>query len=171
MAEDPRDRLIRYLQDAHAAEVGIASTLETFINDVNDPTVRSAFQQHLDVTRSQAQRLENRLEALGSGTSGGKSFMNSMMAKLSDVMDAGHDTYDKTTMDLVKAFGTEYLEIGMYTSLIAYAQALGDQETASLAQQIMAEEKQAADTVYPMISQAAASALNATSAQREPAAV
>ncbi len=163
--ESPQERLIRYLQDAHAAEVGIADVLKAFIDEVEKPGARSAFQEHLGVTQRQARRLENRLGALGSKPSGGKGFLNAMMGKLSDAMQGAHDEYDKATQDLIKAYATEYLEMGMYTALEAYSDSLGDQETARLAREIKAEEKQAADTAYPMIAPAARSALQAASAR------
>ena len=153
--------MIRYVQDAHAAEVGIIGVLKNFIDEVDNAEVRSAFQEHLTVTQSQAQRLEQRLNALGSKPSGGKGFLNSIMGKLSDVMYAAHAEYDKATQDLIKAYATEHLEIGLYTSLEANSEQLGDQETASLAREIKAEEKQAAETVFPMIAMAAKKALTA----------
>jgi len=159
--ETPQDRLIRYLQDAHAAEVGIVDVLKNFIDEVDNPAVRSAFQEHLSVTESQARRLEQRLNTLGSKPSSGKGFLNSLMGKVSDVMHAAHDEYDKATQDLIKAYATEHLEIGMYTALEAYSEQLGDQETATLAREIKAEEKQAAETVFPMIGEAAKKALTA----------
>lgn len=149
--ETPQDRLLRYLQDAHAAEVGIVDVLKTFIDEVDFPDARTAFLDHLTVTQNQAQRLEQRLYALGSKPSGTKGFLNTVMGKLSDVMHAAHDPYDKTTQDLIKAYATEHLEIAMYTSLEAYSQQLGDQETATLAREIRSEEKEAAQKIFPMI--------------------
>ena len=164
--ETPNDRLIRYVQDAHAAEVGIIDVLKDFADEVDNSEIRSAFQEHLTVTQSQAQRLEQRLNAMGSKPSGGKSFLNTMMAKVTDVMHAAHDEYDKATQDLIKAYATENLEIGMYTALEAYSEQLGDQETAALARQIKAEEKQAAETVFSMIPTAAKTALSAPTTAR-----
>jgi ferritin-like metal-binding protein YciE len=157
--ETPNDRLIRYLQDAHAAEVGIIDVLKDFVDEVGSGEIRSAFQEHLTVTQSQAQRLEQRLNALGSKPSGGKGFLNTLMGKVSDMIQGAHDEYDKATQDLIKAYATEHLEIGMYTALEAYSEQLGDQETAALAREIKAEEKQAAETVFPMIATAAKKAL------------
>jgi ferritin-like metal-binding protein YciE len=153
--ESPQDKLIRYIQDAHASEVGIVVVLKDFIDEVKDPQVRAIFQEHLQVTQTQADRLEQRLIALGSGTSDGKGFLNQVMGKLGDMMHASHDTEDKTTQDLIKAYATENLEIGMYEALISYSEALGDQTTAQLARQIQAEEQEAAQKVFPLISSTA----------------
>jgi ferritin-like metal-binding protein YciE len=88
---------------------------------------------------------------MGSEPSGGKGFFNSLMAKVSDMMQASHDEYDKVTQNLIKAYATEHLEQGMYSSLIAYAEACGDEETALLAEEIMSEEEEAALKIFPMI--------------------
>ena len=164
MAETPQSRLIRYIQDAHASEVGIVTVLKDFIAEITNPQVKAAFQEHLIVTESQAQRLEQRLTALGSGTSDGKGILNTLMGKVGDLMHAAHDVEDKTTQDLIKAYATEHLEIGMYASLASYAEAVGDAQTAQLALQIQAEEKEAADKIFPMIAITAKAALANTTA-------
>ncbi len=157
--ETPQERLLRYLDDAHAAEVGIGDMLRSLIDRTNSMQAKTAFQEHLAVTQNQAQRLEQRLISLGGKTSGGKGILNSIMGKVSELVNAGHDDYDKTTQDLIKAYSTEYLEIGMYTSLKAYAEQLGDAETAALAERAIGEEKEAADTVFPLIAETAKAAI------------
>ena len=122
MAETPQDRLIRYIQDAHASEVGIVGALKDFIAEVDNVQVKAVFQEHLAVTESQAARLEQRLIALGSGASDGKGFLNTVLGKVANVAQHPfHDSKDKTTQDLIKAYATEHLEIGMYESLYSYA--------------------------------------------------
>src|SRR5205085_11910505 len=142
MAEDSRERMVRYLQDAHAAELGIKDALESFIDDQDDPMVRSLFQEHIVMTQSQADRLEQRLNYYNESPSGGKGFLNSLMAKMQEVMHGAHDEYDKRTQNLIKAYATEHLEMGMYESMMAYATSIGDNETAMLAKQIQQEEAQ-----------------------------
>ena len=162
MAETPQGRLFRYIQDAHAAEVGITTVLKDFIAEVDSAQVKAVFEEHLIVTESQAQRLEQRLIALGSGPSDGKGLLSKIMGKAADLMHAAHDTEDKTTIDLVKAYSTEYLEVGMYESMISYSEAIGDTQTAQLARQIQAEEKEAAEKIFPLITITAKAALNRT---------
>ncbi|HEY0867978.1 MAG TPA: DUF892 family protein [Fimbriimonas sp.] len=162
MAEDARERIVRYLQDAHAAEVGIESALEGFVNDTDDMNIRQVFQDHLVMTRSQAHRIENRLRELGEVPSGGKGFMNNLMAKASEIMHGAHDEYDKNTQNLVKAYATEHLERGMYEALHAYALAVGDSQTARLAQEIRMEEEQTAQMLFPMIAQYSQTAVAGT---------
>ncbi|RYG27222.1 DUF892 family protein [bacterium] len=159
MAEDVKHRTIRYLQDAHAAETGIDDVLKGFIDDTDDPEIKALFTEHAALTRNQADRLEARIKALGGDTSGSKSFFNSLMAKASEIMHGAHDEYDKNTQNLIKAYSTEHLERGMYESLIAWATAIGDIETANLGRQIQAEEVATAERIYPHIARYAQTAL------------
>ena len=162
MAENVKERLVRYLQDAHAAETGIDDVLKGFIDDTDDPNIKAVFEQHRVETQSQAQRLETRLRDLGETPSGSKGFLNMIMAKMSEIMHGAHDEYDKNTQNLIKAYATEHLERGMYESLIAYSTAIGDDTTAALGRQIQAEEEATAQKLFPLIQQYAKTALAGT---------
>ncbi|AIE84173.1 ferritin-like domain-containing protein [Fimbriimonas ginsengisoli] len=162
MAENAKERLIRYLQDAHAAETGIDDVIKGFIDDTDDPNIKAVFQQHRIETQSQAQRLEARLKALGADPSGGKGFLNMVLARMSEIMHGAHDEYDKNTQNLIKAYSIEHLERGMYESLIAYSSVVGDDVTAALGRQIQAEEEATAQKLFPLIQQYAKTALAGT---------
>jgi ferritin-like metal-binding protein YciE len=157
--ENTRERLVRYLQDAHAAEVGIRKMLEGFVDDTDDQNIKMMFQEHLTITRTQEDRLEQCLRKYNAEPSDSKGFFNSMMAKMSEMMHGAHDQYDKNTQNLIKAYATEHLECGMYESLAAFAQAVGDEDVVQVAQTIQQEEKQTADRIWPMISKYATMAM------------
>jgi ferritin-like metal-binding protein YciE len=167
--ENAKERIIRYLQDAHAAETGIEQALESFAKDTQDPTIRALFEDHLLMTKSQARRLEDRLNLLNAAPSTTKGFMNSLMAKMSEVLHGAHDQYDKDTQNLIKAYATEHLERGMYEALYSYATAVGDTDTARLAREIQMEEEMTAERIFPLIESYAQTALAATKAQAYPA--
>jgi ferritin-like metal-binding protein YciE len=159
MAENTHERLIRYLQDAHATELGIMNALEGMFDDALDPEVSTVFNNHIALTRTQAERLEARLKELGESPSGGKGMMNSLLGKVSDMVNAAHDEYDKSTQNLIKAYSTEHLERGMYESMAAYADAIGDTTTAQLARELQAEEEATAELIFPLIQTRARAAL------------
>jgi ferritin-like metal-binding protein YciE len=154
---DTKDRMIHYLQDAHAAEVGILEMLEDAI-DICDEPAKSLVRGHFELTKSQAQRLENRLEQLGGDRSGAKGMMNTLMAKFGSAMDIAHDEVDRQTMCVIKLYATEHLERGMYESMAAYADSIGDAETARLAREIQREEEEAGQKLFPLIQQHASQA-------------
>jgi ferritin-like metal-binding protein YciE len=151
--ETSRERLIRYLQDAHAAETGVEDALEGFIAECNDPDIQELFKDHLLLTVSQKRRLEDRIRLLGSSPSTGKGFLNSLMAKASEFIQGAHDEYDRNTQNLMKAYATEHLERAMYEALYAYATAVGDTDTARLAREIQLEEEMTAEKLFPLIEQ------------------
>lgn len=153
MAEDAKQRLIRYLQDAHAAEVGIEEALDGFAEETDDPQIKMIFAEHRLLTKSQADRLEARLQTLGARTSGGKGFATRMIAKAGELMNVAQDDYDRNTQHLVRAYATEHFERAMYEALHAYATAVGDVETATLARQIAAEEEETAQRLFGLIQQ------------------
>jgi ferritin-like metal-binding protein YciE len=157
--ENTRERLVRYLQDAHAAEVGIRKMLEGFVDDTDDQNIKMLFQEHLTVTRTQEDRLEQCLRKYNSEPSDGKGFFNTIMAKMSDMMHGAHDQYDKNTQNLIKAYGIEHLECGMYEALAAFAQVVGDEDVVQVAQTIQSEEKEAGKRIWPMIAKHATMAL------------
>jgi ferritin-like metal-binding protein YciE len=162
MAEDSKARLLRYLSDAHAAEEGGLAGLKDLAAEANDLDVRTAATEHQTVTQSQADRLEARIQALGGGKAGGKSLLNTIIGKGSDLLNIFHDQEDKQTQDVIKAYALENFEVGMYTSLRAYANAIGDAETSYLAETLMHEEQLAAERFLRLIPQVAVAALSRT---------
>jgi ferritin-like metal-binding protein YciE len=157
--ENTQERLIRYLQDAHAAEVGVRKMLEGFVDDTDDQSIKMMFQEHLTITRTQEDRLEQCLRKYNAEPSDGKGFMNSLMAKIGDFIQGGHDQYDKNTQNLIKAYATEHLECAMYEALMTYAKGVGDQDVVQVAETIQNEEKETADRLWPMISKYATASL------------
>ncbi len=162
--EDRKERLVRYLNDAHAAEEGGLAALKDIAREADDPDVRRAVDDHARVTRTQISRLETRIRELGGGKAAGKGLVDTALAKGSQLVNAFHDKEDKQTQDVIKAYSLEHFEIGMYTSLRAYAEAIGDKETARLAGTLIGEEQQAAERLQRLIPRLAASAVNRTAA-------
>jgi len=65
-----QDIIVRYLQDAIAAENSFESQLEGFSKEGDDPAVRQLFEQHRRETRVQIERLTSRLHELGEARPG-----------------------------------------------------------------------------------------------------
>jgi len=162
LAETAKERVLRYLTDAHAAEEGGLASLKDLAAEATHPDVRSVVTEHISVTQSQLDRLEARITALGGKPSGGKSALNTLAAKGSGLLNAFHDQEDKLTQDVIKAFSLEYFEVGVYTSLKAYSSAVGDTQTAQLAETIISEERQAGEKMERLIPLVAVSAVAKT---------
>ncbi|GEM_PF-792917 len=162
MAEDVKHRTLRYLQDAHAAQVGIEEALGSYKEDTDDAGLKALFDGLATQTRSQAQRIEAQIKALGGDTSGGKNFFNSILAKASELMNSGHDDYDKNTQNLIKAYTAAHGNRGLYESLIAWSTAIGDAQSTELGRQLQQENVSSAEQIFPHIARYAQTALAGT---------
>jgi len=159
MAEEVKDRIIRYLQDAHAAEDGALSSLKDIAAEATNTDFKAAVEEHITVTQSQADRLATRIAALGGEKAHGKSLLNSIIAKGSGLLNVFHDQEDKQTQDAIKLYALENFEVATYTSLKAFSDSVGDFETAQLADTILAEEQLAAERILRVLPTLAKSAV------------
>ena len=134
-----RDKLVTYLQDAHALEHELIQILESQVKDTNDyPMIQARIQQHLDETRMHEQRMADRLGAYQEKPSSGKVFGAGLVGNLLGAVGRGR------TDDLSKAarddYTAEHMEIAAYELLIATAQLYGDTETIMAAQANLRDE-------------------------------
>ncbi len=159
MAEDLKEQLLRYLNDAYAAEIGGQSSLKDLAAETTNADLKQAVEEHITVTQSQADRITARILALGGDKSEPKGLLNEALAKGSALLNVFHNKEDKQTQDTIKAYSFEHFEIGAYTSLKAFADAIGDYETAQLAQTIIGEEQLAAERLQRLIPHLATAAL------------
>lgn len=162
MSENATHRLLRYLNDAYASEMGGLVALKDLAVEATDVDLKNAVTNHIAVTERQAERLKDRILALGGDKSEPKAIVNSVIAKGSGLVNAFHDKADKQTQDLIKTYAYEHFEIGAYMSLYTFASAVGDSITAQLAQTIITEEREAAVELERLIPQVAALALDNT---------
>lgn len=163
--ELPQNRLIRYLDDARAAEEGIADVLEHYIKEVRNELARATFEDHLIKTKENALQLEKRLRELGGTPVASKAYFDKIMGMLGDTIHSSSDEYDKATQDVIKAYATEHLEIGIFAALATYAEAHGDLETAELAEHLIVEQQQAAEKFRRCIPEFAAETYRAAASQ------
>src|SRR3954447_14239044 len=69
MTQKQREKLIQYLNEAHATELALMRTLEAHLEVTPDGDYRAALAEHLRETREHAGRVEARLGELGAGRS------------------------------------------------------------------------------------------------------
>ena len=145
-----KELIVAWLNDAHAMEQGIAQVLERHAAEAADqPTMHARLQQHLEETRRHAEMVKSCLERLGEQPSTVKTGMASVMGAVQGMSTKmAQDTLIKNALH---DYGTEHFEIACYTSLIAAAQDLGDQEMMQVCQQILAEDQAMADFLFQQI--------------------
>ncbi|MBW3631821.1 MAG: ferritin-like domain-containing protein [Chloroflexi bacterium] len=145
-----KELIITWLNNAHSMEEGIAQVLERHAEDAKDqPQMQARLQQHVEQTRHHAELVKGCLERLGESPSGVKSGMASVMGAVQGMSTKmAEDTPVKNTLH---DYGTEHFEIACYTSLMAAAQDLGDQQTMTVCQQILREEEAMAEFLFQQI--------------------
>jgi ferritin-like metal-binding protein YciE len=163
ISDPPAEALKSYLSDAHAIEEQSIGLLERAVKVAGDPTLASAYEQHLGESRRHQARLETRLAAFGASASRAKAAaMRAGAINWATFFQAHPDTPGKVA---AFAYAFEHLEIGSYEQLTRVGRAAGDEETAAMAGQILTEERDAAETIASRWDEAAAASLEAVGAR------
>ena len=150
--DDSDRKLIQYLAEAHASEVGMTRALGAQILIAPRGSYRKALESHQKETRDHARRVQDRIRALGKGADPIQAVVHLAETALAQALAVG-----KVPLELVRGSGgeervlkdakdacaSEALEIATYTAIERMAQTLGDDVTARLAASIRAEEERA----------------------------
>jgi len=136
-----KEVIIRYLEDAEAAERNFEDALATFGKAGEQNEVKNFFDFASKRAKTQHERLEARLRALGGSPSTAKSIMAHMLAFTPTLAQIGHEGAEKNTQHLIICVAAASAEMAMYESLASVASAAGDSETERLARELQVEEK------------------------------
>ncbi len=145
-----QETLINWLNDAHGLETNLVQVLESHVQAAkNHPQVQSRLQQHLDETRRHAEMVKGCIERLGGNVSGVKTGISSVMGAVQGVSTA--IAKDELVKNTLADYASEHFEIACYTSLIAGARAIGDEDTARVCETILRDEEQMAHWLHQQI--------------------
>lgn len=143
-------KVVQYLEEARAAELAGIQTLAAHAAITPGGPYRDVLDRHLQETRAQAGRLEDRLAELGSERSPIAATMGFLEAAIGQALALGKapvdmlrgtDSEEKLLKNAKDECGTEALEIATYDALEALADAVGDPKTATLAREIRTQEE------------------------------
>jgi ferritin-like metal-binding protein YciE len=154
MSEDSlQDQLVKYLTDVHSSEQNAISALRSGADSVEDPELASVFREHLAESEEHERLVTGRLQALGGSPSVLKDVTQRGIAAVSGaVAGAAPDTAGKLA---IQAFAFEHLEIASYRMLRRVAERAGDQETVGVADQILPQERAAAQKLSDLLERVA----------------
>jgi UDP-glucose 4-epimerase len=137
--------LLAYLRDVHALEGQAEKLLKASAKRVDDEHLEGAFREHLAETRRHRERIAGLLEERGAGPSLVKDAMlKAGGANLSAFFGAEPDA---TTKLAGFAFAFEHLEVAAYELLARVAARAGDEAVVTAAEEILIEERRAAERV------------------------
>lgn len=135
--------IISWLNNAYAMEENLVRVLQKHAEDAEDyPQVQSKIKQHIDVTKIHAERVRKRIEDLGGEVSDVKAKVGSITGAVTGMATGMAE--DAVIKNALAEFSSENMEIASYKSLMAAAEAKGDTETATMAQEILQDEQEMA---------------------------
>jgi ferritin-like metal-binding protein YciE len=144
-SEDVGKDVVKYLRDAHALEAQALQLLESGPEIAGFDALAEVFREHLEETREHQRLVDERLHALGSRPA---RFQAGAMRVQAMNMGAFFKVQPDTPVKLAGfAYAFEALEVGAYELLARTARRAADEETAAMAERILAEERAAAERV------------------------
>jgi ferritin-like metal-binding protein YciE len=144
-AEATEREIVKYLRDAHALETQALQMMEAGPGIAEYDALRAIFEDHREETREHQRLVAERLAGLGSKPSRFQSGVMRVGAlNLGAFFKAQPDTPAKLGGF---AYAFEALEAGAYELLSRTARRAGDEETAGMAERILASERQTAERV------------------------
>lgn len=143
-ATNAREHVTDWLRDAHAMEQQSEAMLKTMAERSEfNPDLNARAIAHLAETRWQRDQLELCLKRLGASPSTLKDITGKLMAfgESAVAMMAS----DEAVKGAMASYVFEHMEIASYTVLIRAAEAVGDQQTKLVCEQILQQEVAMAD--------------------------
>ena len=134
--------MIDELRDILDAEKQITKALPKMVKAASSEQLRSAFQQHLEQTNGQIERLNQVFEELGERARGKKcEAMRSIIEEGQQMLEEADEGPTRDALLIAAAQKVEHYEIASYGTARTFANQLGHSRAASLLEQTLEEEK------------------------------
>ena len=144
MNDKQMDMLRTWLKDAYAMEKGIVEVLEKQIPQFDDmPDAQAKIRQHIDVTKSHADRVRGCVEQLGDNVSHVKSGMANFLGTVQGLSTMMAD--DKVVKNAMADYAVEHFEIASYMAIVAACREMGHDDIAGICEKIIDEEMEMAN--------------------------
>ncbi len=148
---------VEELKDIYSAEKQILQALPKMAKKASNEQLRTAFQEHLEQTRGQVERLDRIFERLGKSPRGKKcKGMEGLIEEGKEVLEEDMEDEVRDAALIAAAQRVEHYEIAAYGTVRTYAELLGEKGDAKLLQQTLDEE----GTTDKKLSQLAESTVN-----------
>jgi ferritin-like metal-binding protein YciE len=136
------DLLVHELQDIYDAEKQITKALPKMIKAASHPELQAAFEEHLEQTEGQIERLEQVFKLLGMPAKGKR--CDGMAGLIEEGNKLMSENADPAVMDaalISAAQKVEHYEIASYGCVCTYAEMLGYEQAHDLLGQNLEEEE------------------------------
>jgi len=139
--ESLRELLVDELKDLYSAENQLVKALPKMAKAAASPELKAAFEEHLEETKGQVDRLVTIFEQLEGSPKGKKcKAMEGLIEEGSEFIDADGEDSVKDAALICAAQKVEHYEIASYGCARTFATLLGLDEVADLLQETLDEE-------------------------------
>ena len=139
--ESLRELLVDELKDLYSAENQLVKALPKMAKAAASPELKAAFEEHLEETKGQVDRLVTIFEQLEGSPKGKKcKAMEGLVEEGSEFIDADGEDSVKDAALICAAQKVEHYEIASYGCARTFASLLGLDEVAELLQETLDEE-------------------------------
>ena len=143
-AENLHELFVDELKDIYDAEKQLTKALPKMAKAADSQELRAAFEEHLDITRMQVNRLEEVFKSLGMAARG--KTCEGMKGLIEEGQEMMEELEQGATLDaalIASAQKVEHYEIASYGTLATFAEIMGHQDAKDLLGQTLDEEKEA----------------------------
>lgn len=142
------DVLREGLEDLYDAEQQIVEALPKMAKAASSEDLVTAFQDHLEETKGQVERLTKIFEAMGEQPGGKRcAGMQGLLKEGEELIQEMNPSAALDVALIAAAQKVEHYEIAAYGSMRTLAEVLGQQDAADLLEETLDEEKAADDTL------------------------
>src|SRR3954453_19488767 len=139
-----KELLQEELKDIYSAEKQLLKALPKMAKQASSEELRSALEEHLEVTQQQVERLEEVFEALGKPAKAKTcKAMQGLIEEATEIMEEDATDAVLDAGIIAAAQKVEHYEIASYGTVRTWARLCGEEEAASLLQETLDEEGEA----------------------------
>jgi ferritin-like metal-binding protein YciE len=154
MPKGLRDIYIDELKDLYNAENQLVKALPKMAKAASADELRQGFEEHLEQTKGQVQRLEQIFQKLGENPKGKKcKGMEGLIEEGSEVIEEDFEGPVKDAALIGAAQRVEHYEIAGYGTVRSMAETLGEDDHVSLLEETLEEEKETDETLTQLAEQ------------------
>src|SRR5437764_6099099 len=136
------DLYVDELRDLYNAENQLLKALPRMAKAASDESLRAAFEEHLEVTRGQVERLDRIFKELGARATGKKCVaMEGLIEEGKEMMEEDAEPAVLDAALISAAQKVEHYEIASYGCVCTYAEMLGYEQVHDLLGQNLEEEE------------------------------
>jgi ferritin-like metal-binding protein YciE len=153
-AENLRELFVDELRDIYDAEKQLIKALPKMARAADSDELRSAFEEHLEITRAHAGRVEEVFKTIGVAAKGKP--CEGMKGLIEEGQEVMEELETGSVMDaalIASAQKVEHYEIASYGTLATFAEVLGLEDARDLLGQNLDEEKAADEKLTAIASQ------------------